>query len=185
MQPKPLKLTPIFEEAVIGGATMFIEKIPKNECGQFDCRKYLNREYDCECLSCEEYLHTLRYQKCDKVFIQEEWNYCSIYPNSIIYKETFCKNFNSQKLVDDMNWQPKENMTFEQSRYKYEITDIKIVKTRKITPSQWIETGLLTNYEFEQNGWELIRTRFNVMIQDDNIDYDSNEYVALYTVKPI
>lgn len=171
--PKALVVSEIAEESIKNGALAFVLKIEKENSHkhyklllQKDKQRFI-----------DEYL---LYQIDDEVYLQEEFILFEEAPAKLIgrldekhfYDDVLYK---SDYLDYETTWQQKDQMTFEQSRHKFIIKDLKIAIVQNLTKRNYINLGL------KNDTWDEVIDYY----PSKNIDYDANEYVALYTLEKI
>ena len=116
----------------------------------------------------------------DEFFIQEDWNYCSIYSGHIIYRASFDKNYHSKKLVDKMSWKDASEMRSSQSRYNGVITGVEAKKVQEIYGN---DKAVLMNTADELGYVEDdFKAWFNSQF---DVKYEENPYVFLYKSEKI
>lgn len=144
--------------------------------------------WDLDCESEEEFISKYSpLQKGDEFFIQEDWNYCSIYSGHYIYKASFSKNYHSKKLVDRMKWQDASQMQEHQSRFKDVCLDVEIKRVQDLEFESILDLGF--PYEkVDEDGlivYEWIADWFDSQYEEKQIEYEDNPYVFAIRVQGI
>lgn len=125
----------------------------------------------------------------DKFFCQEEFLEANICNETLVwYKSEW--DIKEAILHPSKKWQPASEMTEAQSRFNREVVAIEIKRVQDINTAREMESVLGTKY-INKGGsiciedFDLLIDKFYNCLKSQNIDYDSNPYVALYKIKEI
>jgi len=111
---------------------------------------------------------------------------------NILIKEEFYKNENTFYKADGWGdhliYEPASNLQEDDIRFKIDkCVCVSLRRIRKITPSLFIAGGLLTDFEFMEEGWALLKKRIDAHLKDigSECTYEDDGYLFVVEVLPM
>jgi hypothetical protein len=190
MKQIPMQLTPIQKEMLDNGASYVVVPIELSEYQ----RIHKNNIQQITWQGNDSYWRNIEipYQIGDEIFFQEEFETCSIKNDNrkILYREK------DTEFENRIIWKPYDKMTYEQSRYKYKILDIEIVRVQNLNDKHIYSCGIeREDTEIMLENGDTIgcyislnssfEKYFNQLMQQQNetVRYEDNPYIALIKIK--
>ena len=183
MKQIPIQLTPIQKEMLDNGASYVIDVI--------DIEKLVNGKpfaISIHDFTKDEIYRFLDYKIGDEIFFQEK--FLEVENNNILYAYDVWSSSTSMYDIRKIDiYKPSEHMTYEQSRYKYKILDIEIVRVQDIGVEYFTEIypkddlyWVSTDYKDKLDDF---KDNFNQLMQQQNktARYEDDILISLIKIK--
>jgi hypothetical protein len=125
-------------------------------------------------------LPKLRYQKGDRIFLQEKW--CKYEDEFLLWVEPSCEV--SEHEAEWLSWQSVETMPQEAARHWFKVTEIRVIQAINLTANDFRLSGLyVLGAENGKNVDEVISLRWNLAYP--NQPWHSDRWVIVLAVEAI